>query len=108
MRATGLLVAAVALVLGAGAGCNSETAAAGGLAAAAQPPRGYSEPKMPPACATLVATKTAINGSLSAADEAQQDTERIQAALDACAKGQAVKLTAGGRKDAFLAGPLNM
>jgi polygalacturonase len=97
-----------------GTGCGHE--AASGVAASgptspsgvSSQPRGYTEPKIPPACAMLSATKTAVNGTLSEADESTLDTERIQAAINACPKGQAVKLQAEGGKDGFLSGPLTM
>ncbi len=46
----------------------------------------------PPACATLEARLTAPGGLLSEADEARPDTARIQAAIDACPAGRAVRL----------------
>jgi polygalacturonase len=42
------------------------------------------------------------------ADETALDTAAIQAALNTCPAGQAVKLAAAGDKDAFLSGPLNL
>ena len=66
------------------------------------------EPQIPPACATLVATKKAVGGTLAPADENQPDTTRIQEAIKACPAGQSVKLTRDGAKDAFLSGPLKM
>ena len=66
------------------------------------------EPKYPPPCATLLATKTAVNDTLAAADENKPDTTRIQEAIQACPSGQAVKLTTDGAKNAFLTGPLKM
>lgn len=62
------------------------------------------EPVIPPACATLMATKKAPSGALS--DETTLDTQQIQAAIDTCPMGQAVKLAAAGDKNAFLAGAL--
>jgi polygalacturonase len=70
--------------------------------------RGFPEPKIPPACVTLGATKKAVNGTVSAGDEATLDTDRIQDAMRACSAGQAVKLQAVGDKDAFVSGPLTM
>jgi polygalacturonase len=67
------------------------------------------EPTIPPACATLVANKAAVNGTLAPADENLPDTARIQAALKSCPAGQAVRLTNDGKgKDAFMSGPLKM
>lgn len=97
------IAAALSLCLG----CAHETAGGGGTTSSA-PTWGFSEPTIPPACATLVATKKAVNGTLSDEDEATQDTERIQQAIDDCPRGQSVKLRAGDGKDAFLSGPLNM
>ncbi|MEO8901362.1 MAG: glycosyl hydrolase family 28 protein [Polyangiaceae bacterium] len=62
------------------------------------------EPVIPPACATLMATKKAPGGALS--DETTLDTQQIQAAIDTCPMGQAVKLAAAGDKNAFLSGAL--
>jgi Glycosyl hydrolases family 28 len=64
------------------------------------------EPVIPPACATLTATKSAPAGVLS--DETTLDTAQIQAAISACPAGQAVRLVASGGKDAFLSGPLSL
>jgi polygalacturonase len=67
------------------------------------------EPVIPPACATLRATKTTTaDGLLAAADENLPDTARIQEALKACPAGQSVKLTTDGGKNAFLSGPIKM
>jgi polygalacturonase len=64
------------------------------------------EPTIPPACATLQATQNvAANGVPS---ETSLDTATIQAALQSCASGQAVKLTAGGGNNAFVTGPLTI
>jgi len=45
-------------------------------------------------------------GALSS--ETSLDTSAIQSALNACAKGQAVKLTTGGANNAFITGPLTI
>jgi polygalacturonase len=93
--------------------------AAGGAAAVnnpATPPDGPPhetgvlppEPKIPPACTTLVATKTAVDGLLPAADETAPDTDKLQAALDGCAHGQSVRLKGDGKTNAFLTGPIKM
>lgn len=63
------------------------------------------EPKIPPECTTLRATKSMVNGSLTAADESALDTQLIQNAIDACPAGKSVKLAANGAKNAFLAAP---
>jgi len=64
------------------------------------------EPVIPPACATVMATKTATNGKLI--DESALDTQAIQAAITACPAGQAVKLSLNGGKNALLSGPLTL
>jgi polygalacturonase len=64
------------------------------------------EPTIPSACATLQATlNVAADGVPS---EASMDTVRIQAALNACASGQAVKLAANGASNAFITAPLTV
>jgi polygalacturonase len=63
------------------------------------------EPVIPAACATLLAPKTAPSGG-TLTDEAALDTKTIQAAIDACPVGQAVKLATDGDKNAFLSGAL--
>jgi polygalacturonase len=63
------------------------------------------EPVIPPACATLLAPKTVASGS-TLTDEATLDTKTIQAAIDACPNGQAVKLATDGDKNAFLSAGL--
>jgi len=57
--------------------------------------RSVTEPSFPPAC-----TQLAANGG----SETKLDTDRIQSAMNACAMGQAVELTAGG----FVSGPLQI
>ena len=64
------------------------------------------EPVIPPACATLTATKNAPGGVLT--DEAVLDSPQIQAALTACTAGQAVRLVADSTHNAFLSGPLSL
>jgi polygalacturonase len=88
-------------------------AAAPAAATAGGGPRGNTqgippEPKYPPPCATLLATKTSVNDLLAPADENQADTTRIQEAINSCPNGQSVKLTSDGAKNAFLSGPLKM
>jgi polygalacturonase len=65
------------------------------------------EPTIPTACATVLATKTIINGSPS--DEIL-DTAAIQAAINACPAGQpvAVRLATDGDKTAFVAAGLTL
>ncbi len=64
------------------------------------------EPTIPPACATLEATRNVPSGGVPA--ESTLDTSAIQAALEACAAGQAVRLTIGGANNAFVTGPLTI
>ena len=80
--------------------------------AAAQDTRTVTEPVIPPFCTTLDAHLTAINdgtyNTLAAADESKLDTDRIQKAIDACGKGQAVALQVHGKSNAFVSGPLEL
>jgi len=71
----------------------------------AQDTRTVTEPVIPPSCTSLTAL---LPVKLSAADEAQPDTARIQAALDHCPAGQAVELKADAGAAAFLSGPLQL
>ena len=63
----------------------------------AQDARTVIEPTMPAACAVLVAAPDAVD---------KNDTARIQAAIDHCAPGQAVRLSASNEKQDFVSGPL--
>jgi polygalacturonase len=67
----------------------------------AQDQRKVEEPRVPPACAVLVAAKT---GPVALPD----DATRIQQAIDACPAGQAVHLAPSNQYDAFVAGPLTL
>ena len=60
----------------------------------------------PPACTTLTASQNLTAGALP--DESTLDTSRIQAALNGCASGMAVKLATGGGNNAFITGPLTL
>ena len=79
----------------------------------AQDTRTVTEPVIPPACTTLDAALT-ISGpghsgmTLATADEGKLDTERIQKAIDQCAKGKGVLLRSKGTANAFLSGPLEL
>jgi polygalacturonase len=64
------------------------------------------EPVIPAACATVLATKTLTAGIPT--DESTLDTQAIQAAINACPAGQAVKLAIDGDKTGFISGALNM
>ena len=81
-----------------------------GLAAFAQDTRTVTEPVIPPACVVLKAGLTNVGGidGIALADESKPDTARLQQALDGCAKGKAVELTADAGKAAFLTGPIEM
>lgn len=76
----------------------------------AQDRRTVTEPVIPAACSTLTASLVAIGDStLAESDERKLDTDRIQAAIDGCAKGKAVVLATGtGEQRAFLTGPLKL
>ena len=66
------------------------------------------EPKIPAACVQLDAQLVAVSDKVAEADEQKLDTDRIQSALDKCKPGMAVELKAGGKKNAFLTGPLEL
>jgi polygalacturonase len=74
----------------------------------AQDTRTVTEPHYPEPCATLAAPFAAPNGVLSDAAEQAPGTARIQAAIDACAPGNAVVLEAAGPRNIFLSGPLHL
>jgi xylan 1,4-beta-xylosidase len=75
---------------------------------AAQDRRRVTEPVPPASCTTLAARLAAPGGVLSEADEARPDTARIQAAIDACPAGRAVRLRRRGTASIFLSGPLRL
>jgi polygalacturonase len=78
-------------------------------AARAQDTRNVTEPVIPPSCFVVSAKLSAVDGkTLAEADEDKLDTDRIQKAIDGCAKGQAVELKADGAHNAFLSGPLDL
>ncbi len=71
------------------------------------------EPKIPATCVKLEAKLVASGDGLKEADEKNEDTARIQEAIDGfatkCQPGQAVQLAAGPKgANAFLSGPLEM
>ena len=90
---------------GAAAGTTGTAGAAGSLPPIAPPACDAigSEPTIPTACATVLATKTVTNGSPS--DETL-DTTAIQTAITGCPAGQAVRLATDGDKTAFVSGGL--
>lgn len=79
----------------------------------AQDTRTVTEPKIPATCEKLEAKLTATGDALKEADETQEDTAAIQAAIDGfaakCQPGQALELAAGAKgAAAFLSGPLEL
>ena len=84
------------------------TSLLGVLTLNAQDTRKVVEPHIPQACVTLEAAIAAPNGVIAEEDEKALDTERIQKAMDACEKGNAVVLRAKGNKGVFLSGPLTL
>ena len=77
-------------------------------ALAAQDTRTVTEPVIPPACATLDAQLASTGNTLAPADESRLDMARIQQAIDHCANGRGVLLSASGANNAFLSGPLRL
>jgi len=65
----------------------------------AQDTRDVQEPKMPAACAVLFG---------EAGNSGRDDAVRIQAAIDKCAPGRAVVLSASNEKRSFVSGPLRL
>jgi polygalacturonase len=77
--------------------------------AAAQDTRTVVEPTIPAACTVLTAALEPVGDStLAESDEQRLDTERIQRAIDGCARGKAVVLRRDGARRAFLSGPLTL
>jgi polygalacturonase len=76
-------------------------AALGSLSCAvhAQDSRDVQEPKLPAACAVLFG---------EAVGSGRDDAARIQAAIDQCAPGHAVVLSASNEKRSFVSGPLQL
>jgi polygalacturonase len=67
------------------------------------------EPSLPTAvCSTLTAKLTQVGGLLPDSVDTSPDTSRLQAALNTCQAGHAVKLSADNGKNAFLSGPLTL
>ncbi len=66
-------------------------------------PRTVIEPVYPPVCSTLSAQQSA-----SGLIEASPDTARVQAALNACASGQAVEFSSSGGNNAFIIAPITL
>jgi polygalacturonase len=78
------------------------------FSAQAQDTRRVTEPHIPSACVTLEAHIAANQGVISLQDERTLDTERIQQAVDNCATGMAVVLSARDHKNVFLSGPIKL
>ncbi len=76
--------------------------------AGAQDTRTVTEPVIPAVCQTLKADLAAKDSKLPEADESREDTVRLQNALDNCAPGHAVELSADEGNNAFLSGPLTI
>ena len=82
----------------------------------AQDTRSVTEPKIPPACATLQADVAANHSVFALADEQKLSTARIQDALDHCAapsdgsasESKSVVLRSHGKMNVFLTGPLTL
>jgi polygalacturonase len=76
----------------------------------AQDTRTVAEPTAPQSCTVLAAQLAAVEGgrTLAETDETKLDTTRIQHAIDACPKGEAVELKPDGAHNAFLSGPLDL
>jgi hypothetical protein len=72
----------------------------------AQDTRKVSEPTFPPSCTSLPAQLSISGGEPSS--ETNFDTSRIQAALNNCASGSAVELTASGTNNGFLIQPITI
>lgn len=118
-----LLAAALACSGGAPGGLQDGGGSDGGLPDGGGPDGGATEEAVatqwglvaPPAwpalvCATLLAQLTPGGGSIDGLDadptRSQPDAARLQAAIDACPAGQAVKLVADAESTAFLTGTL--
>ncbi len=70
-----------------------------------QDTRVVKEPVIPASCVVL---KAGLASPIAAADETKLDTDRIQKAIDGCAKGQAVELAADAGMTAFLTAPIQL
>jgi polygalacturonase len=76
------------------------------VSAQGQDTRTVTEPVFPPACSTLQAEQTIVNGEPGS--ETTFDTTRLQAALNSCTAGQAVELQTSGTNNAFLIQPITI
>lgn len=84
---------------------SSSTDGASGACGAGDPNL-PAEPTIPPACTTLAATQSVASGTLPS--ETNLDTDSIQAALNSCASGHAVRLVTSGASNALITGPLTL
>lgn len=74
--------------------------------ASAQDSRQVKEPQTPAICSVLPAQLE--SGKAESTDARAPDTRRLQAAIDACQSGQAVRLISRNGKTAFLSGALQL
>jgi polygalacturonase len=65
------------------------------------------EPAVPTVCILMKAAMTAPDG-IAPQDEMWVDTDRLQAAIDHCKRGQAVELSSDAKAHAFLSGSLHL
>jgi polygalacturonase len=85
---------------------SSGSSGNGGKACGAGDANLPAEPKIPLACKTIQASRHVATGGVPS--ESNPDTSAIQAALDSCAAGQAVKLTSNGANESFITGPITV
>lgn len=74
----------------------------------AQDRRAVSEPRIPPVCRSVEARIALVDGRVPDSDDAPGDTDRIQSAIDGCARGSGVELRTAGARTAFVSGPLEL
>jgi len=91
---------------GAGMAGASGSSGSGGKTCGAGDANLPAEPKIPPACKTIQASRHVASGGVPS--ESSPDTSAIQAALDSCATGQAVKLASNGANESFITGPITV
>jgi len=78
------------------------------VSAGAQDTRTVNEPVIPPVCSTVRAHLDYRNDRLSDSPSSAPDTKTIQAAMDTCKPGHAVRLERDGAQNALLTGPLDL
>jgi polygalacturonase len=91
---------------GAGASGTAGSAGTSSTACGAGDTNLPAEPTIPQACKTLQATQNV--SATGVPSETSLDTSTIQSALNGCASGQAVKLTASGSNNSFITGPITI